>query len=116
MAKQVSNSGVQRVLKQRIWTALLLLPMVIAAIFVLPEEWFPILLAIIFLGGSWEYQRLAGLSGRSSKYFLMLSQTIILLFLYWFKDYWDSTILMDLIVACAIWLLMFLRLVCRRPP
>lgn len=111
MAKQVSNSGVQQVLKQRIWTALLLLPLVIAAIFVLPAQWFPILLAIIFLGGSWEYQRLAGLSGRASGYFLMLFQTIILLFLYWFQDYWDSTILMDLIVACAIWLLMFLRLV-----
>jgi len=99
------------VLKQRILTALLLLPMVIAAIFALPAQWFPILLAIIFLGGSWEYQRLAGLSGRASRYLLMLSQTIILLFLYWFKDHWDSTILMDLIVGCAIWLLMFTRLV-----
>ena len=97
-------------LKQRILTALLLLPLVMAAIFALPAEWFPIVLGIILLGGSWEYQRLAGLSGRRSAYFLMLLQIIILLFLFTFREYWDSTILMDLLVSCAIWLLLFIRL------
>ena len=97
-------------LKQRVITALLLLPLVIAAIFVLPAVWFPLLLAIILLGGSWEYQRLAGLSGGPGAYVLMITQIIILLLLYAFKGYWQSTILMDLSVSCAIWLLMFIRI------
>ncbi|NOR19684.1 MAG: hypothetical protein GQ538_06305 [Xanthomonadales bacterium] len=97
-------------LKQRIVTALLLLPLVMAAIFALPAQWFPILLGIILLGGSWEYQRLAGLSGGGSAYILMIVQIIILALLYWYRNYWDSTILIDLTVSCIIWLLMFIRL------
>ncbi len=97
-------------LKQRVLTALLLLPLVIAAIFALPAQRFPILTALILLGGSWEYTRLAGLTGRTSAYFLMITQVIILVILYGFRDYWESTILMDLMVSCGIWLLMFIRL------
>jgi phosphatidate cytidylyltransferase len=101
---------VLQVLKQRILTALLLLPLVMALIFALPAPWFPILLGGIFLGGSWEYQRLAGLSGRASAYMLMVIQIIILALLYRYRDYWESTILMDLVASCVIWLLMFIRL------
>lgn len=97
-------------LKQRILTALLLLPLVIALIFALPVQWFPIVLGVILLGGSWEYQRLAGLSGRAGAYVLMIVQIIILALLYRYKNYWDSTIVMDLLASCAIWLLMFIRL------
>jgi len=98
------------VLKQRIVTALLLLPLVMAAIFVLPAQWFPLLLAGILLGGSWEYQRLAGLSGGISAYVLMIAQIIILLLIYGYKPYWNSTIIVDLTVSCVIWLLLFVRL------
>ncbi len=49
-------------LKKRVITALLLLPLVLLAIFALPAEWFFIVLAIVLLGGSWEYRRLAGVS------------------------------------------------------
>ena len=97
-------------LKQRVLTALLLLPLVIAAIFALPTLWFPHLLALILLGGSWEYQRLAGLSGRSDSYILMFIQINIIALLYLYRDYWDSSILMSLTVSCVIWLLMFIRL------
>jgi phosphatidate cytidylyltransferase len=100
------------VLKQRIVTALLLLPMVMAAIFVLPAQWFPLLLAGIVLGGSWEYQRLAGLSGRTSAYVLMITQIIILLLIYQYKPYWNSTTIvgLTLTISCVIWLLLFIRL------
>jgi len=98
------------VLKLRILTALVLLPLVIAAIFALPAQWFPLLLAVILLGGSWEYQRLAGLSGRPGAFILMIIQVIILALLYRYRDYWDSTIMMDLVVSCVIWLLLFIRL------
>jgi len=99
-----------QVLKQRILTALLLLPLVIAAIFALPEQLFPLLLGCILLGGSWEYQRLAGLSGRAGAYVLVITQVIILALLYWYRPYWNSSIMMDLVVSCVIWLLLFIRL------
>ena len=97
-------------LKQRILTALLLLPLVIAAIFALPAPGFALFLGCILLGGSWEYQRLAGLSGGTAAYVLIIVQVIILALLYWFKPYWNSTIMMDLVVSCVIWLLLFIRL------
>jgi len=98
------------VLKQRILTALLLLPLVMGLIFALPAAWFPLLLGFILLCGSWEYQRLAGLSGRTSAYILMIVQVIILALLYRYRNYWDDTILMDLLISCLVWLLMFIRL------
>ena len=70
-------------LKQRVLTALLLLPVVIAAIFMLPIEWFIGLLAFIFLNGSLEYKRLAGLTNQSAGSALLFfanlySRTLIL--------------------------------------
>ena len=102
-------------LKQRVLTALLLLPLAMAAIFVLPAQWFPVLLAIILLGGSWEYRRLAGLSGHASGYLLMFIQTAILALAYRYRGQWDNGILMLMSISCAAWLLMFIRLPLYRP-
>jgi len=98
------------VLKQRVLTALLLLPLVLAAIFALPSQWFLILLATILLGGSWEYRRLAGFSGHPAGYFLVPLQAVILAVLFSFRDNWDSNILVYLSTSCIVWLLMFVRL------
>lgn len=103
------------VLKQRVLTALLLLPLVMAAIFALPAQWFLILLAIILLGGSWEYKRLAGFSGYASGYLLILLQAIILMVLFSYRDYWGNDILMYMSAACIAWLLMLIRLPLFRP-
>ncbi len=97
-------------LKQRVLTALLLLPLVLAAIFAMPAQWFLILLAFIFLGGSWEYRRLAGFSGHASGYLLVLLQAIILMALFSSKDHWGAHILVYMSAACIAWLLMFIRL------
>ena len=61
-------------LKQRVITAVLLLPIVVAAIFAIPAPWFLMLLALVLLGGSWEYVRLAGVSDSRAGYFLVLVQ------------------------------------------
>lgn len=103
------------VLKQRVLTALLLLPLAMAAIFALPAQWFPILLALILLGGSWEYRRLAGISDHASGYLLMLIQTAILALAYRHRGQWDNDILMLMSLSCAAWLLMFVRLTLFRP-
>jgi len=98
------------VLKQRVLTAILLLPLVMAAIFALPAPWFMLLLAIVLMQGSIEYTRLAGLSGHISSRVLVVLQGLILLLLFWFKGHWDSGIWIYLSASCAAWLLMLARL------
>ena len=102
-------------LKQRVITALLLLPLVMAAIFAAPASWFLILLAIILLGGSWEYRRLAGLSDHPGGYLMVIVQAGILAGLFWCSDQWTAGIWVYLSMACIAWLLLFIRLPLYRP-
>lgn len=102
-------------LKQRVITALLLLPLVMAALFVAPAQWFLILLAAVLLGGSWEYGRLAGVAGLPAGYLLVLLQALIFTALFWFRDDWANNISLYLSIACAAWLLLFIRLPLYRP-
>lgn len=104
-----------QMLRQRVQTALLLLPLAMAAIFMLPVQWFLGLLAVILLAGSREYGRLAGFSGSAGGYLLVLVQAVVLTTLFIFADQWDSGILIYLYIICAAWLLMFLRLLLYRP-
>jgi phosphatidate cytidylyltransferase len=102
-------------LKQRVLTALLLLPLVMAAIFAAPAQWFLVLLALILVGGSWEYRRLAGVSGHPVGYLLVGVQAIILAVLFWYRSDWASSIHWFLSICCAVWLLLFIRLPLYRP-
>ena len=102
-------------LRQRVLTALLLLPLAMAAIFALPAQWFLVLLAVILLGGSCEYMRLAGFSGHAGGYILVLVQAIILAMLFRYRILWDSGTLTYLYIICAAWLVMFIRLPLYRP-
>lgn len=102
-------------LKQRVITALLLLPLVMAAIFAAPADWFLMLLAIILLGASWEYSRLAGFPGYPGGYLLVLIQAAIITTLFWYKSDWAASILLYLGVSCIAWVLLFIRLPLYRP-
>jgi len=102
-------------LKQRVITALLLLPLVMALIFAAPAAWFLALLAIVLLGCSWEYSRMAGVSSQSGGYLLTLVQAIILATLFWYKDHWATDISLYLSICCVVWLLLFVRLPLYRP-
>ena len=97
-------------LKQRVLTALLLLPLVMAAIFALPAQWFLLLLAVVLLGGSWEYVRLADVAGRPAGYAMVVMQAIILGGLFWCRNDWAPGIWWYLSIGCAAWLLIFVRL------
>lgn len=97
-------------LKQRVLTALLLLPLVMAAIFALPAQWFLLLLAVVLLGGSWEYVRLADVAGRPAGYLLVILQAVILGVLFWCRNDWAPGISWYLSIGCAAWLLIFFRL------
>ncbi len=48
-------------LKQRVLTALVLLPLIVAAMIYLPSSWFGVVLGIFILVGAWEWAALSGL-------------------------------------------------------
>jgi phosphatidate cytidylyltransferase len=50
------------VLKQRVLTALVLAPLALAAVFLLPQAAFEVVLAVVFLYGSWEWGNLCRLA------------------------------------------------------
>ena len=97
-------------LKQRVITALLLLPLVMAAIFLVPASWFLLLLGLVLVGGSWEYARLAGVSSYPTGYLLVLVQAVILTALTLYQSYWYINISLYLGACCVTWLFLFVRL------
>lgn len=97
-------------LKQRVLTAVVLVPLAMAAIFAMPADGFVILLAAILLAGSWEYRRLAGMANHVGGYLLVLAQAAILATLFIYREHWDSGILTYLSASCVVWMLMFIRL------
>lgn len=97
-------------LKQRVLTALLLLPLVVAFIFAVPPQWFLVLLGIILLGGSWEYLRLAGVGGQAAGFLLVVLQAVTLAVLFWYRNEWAAGMVLYLSLCCAAWLLLFIRL------
>ena len=102
-------------LKQRVLTALLLLPLVMAAIFAMPASWFLVLLILVFMLGSNEYTRLAGFTENAGGMTLGLLQAGLLLVLFIYRQHWTTDILFYLCVSCIAWLLMFIRLPLFRP-
>jgi phosphatidate cytidylyltransferase len=97
-------------LKQRVLTALLLLPLVLALIFAAPPQWFLVLLGIILLGGSWEYLRLAGVTSRAAGSLLVVLQAVALATLFLYRNDWAAGMSWYLTLCCAAWLMLFIRL------
>ena len=54
-------------LKQRIITALCLVPLVLGAIFYLDNQWFALAMAIPVLLGAWEWSNLMGLTDQMQR-------------------------------------------------
>lgn len=102
-------------LKQRVLTALILLPLALGAIFALPVPWFMILLAIIMLAGCREYSRLAGISGQIAGSGALVMQALVFAVAFQLRDQWSEHITTALVISCALWLLMFVRLPLFRP-
>ncbi len=101
-------------LKTRVLTALVIALITFIAIFLIPQWSFRLLLAVLWMTGSWEFTRLAGL-GRVSRWLLFAIQAILIGLL---MRYWDEIsghALTFLIAATLCWCVMFLRLVTFRP-
>ncbi|VAW93375.1 Phosphatidate cytidylyltransferase [hydrothermal vent metagenome] len=94
-------------LKLRILTAVILAPLVILAIFKLPNMYFTIFTAIIFLLASWEWARLIGLKTVVSQAAYIAFITIMMLvgLLVVAPNY--NLLLLILGIAFIVWLMMF---------
>ena len=73
-------------LLQRTLTALLLAPLVILLILLAPNWLFAPLVAIAFLGAMWEWTRLSGLQGTSSRGVLVAFTAVLLAVCWWVRD------------------------------
>jgi phosphatidate cytidylyltransferase len=96
-------------LKIRIITALIILPLTLAAVFLAPPWLFRILVAALLLAGCWEFRRIADLAPRVGWVLLVLQALIFaVLLLVWPVP--QPFALGLLAAACGAWALMFLRL------
>lgn len=75
-------------LKQRIITALCLIPLVLGAIFFLDNGWFALAMAIPVLLGAWEWSNLMGLSEPAAKGKVVASVAAGLLLVAWIGFEW----------------------------
>lgn len=94
--------------KQRVLTAIVLAPLIIALVFLTSTLVFAILLAIIFLFGLWEWTRMSGMRGRPLRAGVLLVYAIALALL-WFvceSTWWWLPVLIGFVwwVCAALWL------------
>lgn len=102
-------------LRTRVLTALVLLPLALAAIFGLPSGTFAWAAAALLLIGTWEFHRLADLRPLPGAAFLLMAQCGILLALLGNWDQWTASPTLAFGIACAAWGFLFLQLLRYEP-
>lgn len=95
-------------LKQRVITAIVLAPLIVALIFLTRASVFATLLGLIFLLGMWEWTRMAGAHGRPLRAVLLLGYAILLA-LFWHvckSPWWWLPVLAGLVwwLLALVWL------------
>lgn len=96
-------------LKIRIITALIIVPVTLAGVFLAPPWLFRLLIAMVLLVGSWEFRRLADLSAESG-WTLQAIQVLVMALMMYFWPLVQNYALPVLGAGCLAWLLMFSRL------
>lgn len=92
-------------LKQRLLTALILLPFLIWGILQLPTAYFALLLGLVIVQGAWEWGRLMQLQSTKGKILVALSVTAGLYACWWLLGQNEPVWLSLLVVALFWWLL-----------
>ena len=101
--------------RTRVLAALVMAPVAIAAVLLLPTPWLVAVVMVLFLGGLWEWLRLAGLEDGLARSALLVANLLLILALVWASasDPNASLILLKLFSVAAVigWLLvaMWLR-------
>lgn len=70
-------------LKQRILTALILMPLVILAVLWLPHRWFAVVVTAILLLGAWEWAYIAGIASKAWRINYVIGAGLLLVSLTW---------------------------------
>lgn len=97
-------------LRQRVFTALLLLPLVMAVIFALPPIGLILLAALALVRGAWEYAQLAAVEGKKGAWIMVVLQVVVFLAMMASMDQWQHAGIITLSLCCLAWLLAFSRL------
>jgi phosphatidate cytidylyltransferase len=74
-------------LRQRIITALTLVPLFVLALFQLPSEYFSLLIGLIALLGAWEWMNLVGIDSSIKRGFFLLSLFLPMLWLHFWTQF-----------------------------
>ncbi len=90
-------------LKQRLITAAILIPLVIWAVIGLESRWLSCILATIALLGAWEWARLIGLNKTVSRLTYVVSIAVVIAVVVYFRDVSESTALTVVAIASAWW-------------
>lgn len=101
-------------LLQRVLTAIVLAPLMLAGIFWLPDPWFRVFIGLILMIGAWEWSQLAGYNKPSSRLLTALSMGALLIGLHvWVPS--DSLLWMLMISMSLLWWAFALFSVLRYP-
>ena len=95
-------------LKQRLLTALILLPLVIWGILKLPNDYFALLLAAVTVQGAWEWGRLMQLGSALQRGLFTLLAALALLASWWYFDFAETHWLSLPVLSLFWWLLAFI--------
>ena len=95
-------------LKQRVLTALVLAPLIVALVFLTSTLVFAALLGVIFLAGLWEWTRMSGVRNRPLRACLLLGYAIVMVLLWRIvnSDWWWLPALVGVAwwLAATLWL------------
>lgn len=97
-------------LRTRVLTALVLLPLALWALFGLTPGAFSWVAAALLLVGTWEFHRLADLKALPGGGLLLMAQAGILVALIGNWDAWTASPVEPFAVACGAWVLMLLQM------
>ena len=84
LAVLLNNSSAESVLKLRILTALVLVPLFLSAVIFLPSTWFALAMGLIMMMAAWEWTGLAEIHKLLGKLAYLLSVSLLMLLAYHF--------------------------------
>jgi len=102
------------VLKQRILTAMVLVPAVAASVLLLPNAILALLLALVVLAGAFEWARLSGIASLRGRGLYVALMALVLFLLQWLRPHQEA---LFLVMACAAlwWLSVLVGLILAKP-
>lgn len=77
-------------LLQRVITAAILAPLVVMAVFFVPEDYFSLVFGLIILMAAWEWSHLIGINGPSRKYMFLLGLLVPMLLIHFWTQFLEG--------------------------